>query len=237
MKMGFIVKGWKWNLDLVQPLLERLESYGVKVPKTNTGLALEIHLASLNKTVASDIDDDEFEASSTTRKMLIENHAVGLSHGKTDDDETPIEIAKGLKDHFKLQFALEGKTLAGYFKFIASAMVKNSSGSFQVPVKAAYRADGASLRLYLGYPHFNGTLIHDPSVGVETPETTTPSATTPRYQVTVGGTTISAVSAQLIAPQILSTQLVILLVVVATAIALVMLLARSRGRTVVLHSL
>jgi len=237
MKMDFIVKDWRWNLDLVQPLLERLESYGVKVPKTNTGLALGIHLASVNRTRLNDAEDDEFETSATTRQMFVENHAVGLSKGKVDDDETPIEIAKGLKDHFKLQFASDNQTLAGFFKFIASAMVTNSSGSFKVPVKAAYRAHGASLRLFIGYPYFNGTLVHDPSIGVETPETTAPSATTPSYQVTVGGTQAAALSAQLVAPQILSTQLVILLVVVATAMTLVMLLAKSRGRAVVLRSI
>jgi hypothetical protein len=237
MKMDFIVKDWKWNLDLVQPLLERLESYGIKVPLTQTGLALGIDLASINKTSPeSDIDSDELGTLATTRRMLIEDRAVRLLKNKSDDDETPIEIAKGLKEQFKLKFASDNQTLGGFFKFIASAMVKNSSGSFQVPVKAAYRAQGASLRLYLGYPHFNGTLIHDPSIGVETPETTSPSATTPSYQVTIGGTTVSAVSAQLVAPQLLSMQLVILLVVVATAITLAMLLARSRGRTVVLNS-
>jgi len=237
MKMDIIVKDWKWNLDLVQPLLDSLKSYGITVPQTQTGLALEVNLASINRTRLEPVlDGDEVQASATTRRMFIENHAVGLLRDRIDEDETPIEIAKGLKDQFKLKFASDNQTLAGFFKFIASAMVKNSSGSFQVPVKAAYRADGASLRLYLGYPHFNGTLIHDPSIGVETSETTTPSATTPSYQVTVVGTQVTAISAQLIAPQLLSTQLVILLVVVATAITLVMLLARSRGRTVVLNS-
>jgi len=237
MKMDFIVKDWKWNLDLVQPLLQRLKSYGVNVPQTQTGLALGIDLASINKTrLESGIDNVELGTLATTRRMFIENRAVSLLRNKIDEGETPIEIAKSLKDQFKLKFASDNQTLGGFFKFIASAMVKNSSGSFQVPVKAAYRAYGASLRLYLGYPYFNGTLIHDPSVGVETPETTTPSATTPSYQVTVVGTQVTAISAQLIAPQLLSMQLVILLVVVATAITLAMLLARSRGRTVVLNS-
>jgi len=235
MKMDFIVKDWKWNLDLVEPFLQGLRDYGVNVPQTKTGLALGIHLASINKTALDDgVDDEEVEACANTKRMIIENNAVGL--GKIDDDETPLEIAKGLKDYFKLKFASDNQTLAGFFKFIASAMVTNSSGSYEVPVKAAYRAHGASLRLFIGYPYFNGTLVHDPSIGVETPETTASSATTPSYRVTVGSTS-AAVTAQLIAPQILSMQLIILLVVVATAIALVLLLARSRGRAVVLRSI
>jgi len=236
-KMDFIVKNWKWNLNLVQPLLESLRNYGVKVPQTNTGLALSIHLASINATKLDDVEDDEFEVHATTPRMLIENFAVGLSKDKFDDDESPIMIAKEFKDNFKLKFASDNQTLAGFFKFIASAMVKNSSGTYQVPVKAAYGACGASLKLFISYPYFNGTLIHDPSIGVETRETTAPSATTPIYQVTVGSTMMAAPSAHLIAPQILSTQLVILLVVAATVITLALFMMRSRGRAIVLRSL
>jgi len=240
MKMDFVVKDWRWNLDLVQPLLERLKDYGIKVPQTNTSLALGIHLASLNATklkqVLDNPEDEEVEASATTRRMLIENHAVNLLKNRIDDDETPVEVAKGLKDFFKLQFASDNQTLAGFFKFVASAVIKNSSGTFKVPVKAAYRGEGASLRLFISYPYFNGTLVHDPSIGVETPETTSPPAKTPSYQVAVENTPTTTFSANLVAPQVFSTQLIILLALVATAITLTMLLARSRGRAMVLRS-
>ncbi len=239
MKMDFVVKNWRWNLDLVQPLLTSLRGYGVNVPQTKTSLALEIHLASLSRTaLESNDEDEEVNASATTSRISFENSSIELSKNKVDAEETPVIKVKTLTDNFKLKFtkAENNQTLAGFFKYIASAMVINSSGSYRVPVNAAYRRNGASLKVFISYPYFNGTLVHDPSIGVETPETTTASAKTASYQVTVGGSSTAALSAHLAAPPILSTQMIIILVIATTAIALGMLAIRRRGRAIVLRS-
>ena len=234
MKIDFIVENWRWNLDWVQPFLTMLQEDGVSVPQTQTSLALEINLATINRNRLHDLDDTTFLAFAITRQMFIENRVVNLLKNLIDDIELPLKIAKDLKAHIKLTFAADNQSFAGFFKFIASAMVTNSQGSSQVPVTASYRVHGASLKLFISYPYFKGTLFHDPSVGVDTPETTTPAAITPSYQVSVGTTTPT--SAHLIAPQILSRQVILLLVVGATLLTLAMLYARSKGRSMLLHS-
>ncbi|MEA2090534.1 MAG: hypothetical protein U9O89_07265 [Thermoproteota archaeon] len=70
-----------------------------------------------------------------------------------------------------MRFAKEDQTLAGFFKFVASAKCKDpESGDITevVPVKATYIAAGRHMRLFMCYPYFgNQTLEHDPSLGIE----------------------------------------------------------------------
>jgi hypothetical protein len=95
-------------------------------------------------------------------------------------DEKPIETTRPI---IKLGFANETTTLGGFFRFVASAKVKdypNTGDATMVPVKAAYIAAGAHVRLFIGYPYFgNGSLEHDPSIGVDVPGVDT----TPQYSV------------------------------------------------------
>lgn len=239
MKMDFIVKNWKWNLDLVQPLLNNLIAKGINVPHTSTSLALGIHLSSLNLTETQGIlnnpDDSALQKVEILRQILIGNQpSINLNNNRFDDNETPITITRNIRDFYKLSLASNNQTLGGYFKFVASALVDNSSGTFQVPVKGSYSAHGASLNLYLCYPYFNGTLIHDPSIGVDTPTT---SANVPSYQVSVGTTPTATVSATLTAPQILTTELVVILTIIASTVTAGLVYIRSKGRNILLRSL
>ena len=63
----------------------------------------------------------------------------------------------------------------GFFRFVNTATVTSPSGSTtSVPVAASFKAesdnDGGDretfMKLYLAYPNFAGTLVHDPSVGL-----------------------------------------------------------------------
>lgn len=56
----------------------------------------------------------------------------------------------------------------GYFKWVNKALVINETTDETsiVDVNASFICDGEALRLYLSYPAFNGTLVHDPTIGI-----------------------------------------------------------------------
>ncbi len=63
----------------------------------------------------------------------------------------------------------------GFFRFVNTATVTSPSGATSsVPVTASYKSefenDGTDretfMKLYLAYPNFQGTLMHDPSIGL-----------------------------------------------------------------------
>jgi hypothetical protein len=234
MKMDFIVDGWEWNLKLVAPLLKTLRDYGVNIPETNSGLALNIHISLLNQSRLQPVLDnpEEAEAASSMRAFIIENIPVKL--GAVSEDETPLKIEKKARECFKLKFADEDKTLAGFFKFVASAIVVKKNGETQqIPVTASYRASGSSVNLFISYPYFEGKLIHDPSIGVETQEAA--AQITPKYEVAVSSEATALPVAKFISFPVVSMPLMLALVVLASSITLAVILARLKGRTVVLR--
>ena len=62
----------------------------------------------------------------------------------------------------------------GFFRFVNSATVTSSSGTSPVRVTASFKTEADNdagdhetfMKLYLAYPNFAGTLVHDPSVGL-----------------------------------------------------------------------
>jgi len=158
---------------------------------------------------------------------------------RTGEDARPWDVRKKLHDHFRLRFATPNETLAGFFKFIASAKVtpKSETGELmeaeENEVVAAYIGTKSHMRLFIGYPYFNGTLEHDPSIGIEVPETTTPEATTPKYVVEVpSGSQIAPKVIERIGPQFITPELVIALVVVMSTIAIAAFVAKQKGKIV-----
>lgn len=61
-----------------------------------------------------------------------------------------------------------------FFKFVNTAFLTNKTGTFLVNVSSSYLTSGDSLRVYLSYPNFNGTIEHDPSIGVVSESYPTP---------------------------------------------------------------
>jgi len=182
MKMDFVVNKWVWNMDRVKQFVAKLQDAGfnVTLPQGESRLALWVNLASINMTKLSLAEDDPetIEGQSTATHICIENNRVNIVANKTaTEQEHPIEI---LKPVIKLGFANETKTLGGFFRFVSNATVNYHNGTTTiVPVKASYIAAGSHMRLFIGYPYFgNGTLEHDPSIGVDTPQTS-PSGTSP----------------------------------------------------------
>jgi hypothetical protein len=178
LKMDLVVKNWTWNIDLMRPLLTELAKYGVEVPIRKAGLALWINLASipLGKVdlAEADIDaaDGQIETASIAQNMYVEGTQVGVIQNKTlieTELEQPMKAQATLKERFKLRFERGNATLAGFFKFVPKALLRDDDGTEVVDVKASYIPAGHHMRLYLCYPYFgNKTLEHDPSLGLET---------------------------------------------------------------------
>ncbi len=87
----------------------------------------------------------------------------------------------------------------GFFHFVNTATVTNSTGSHAIPVYASYKAekDGVNtfLKLYLVYPSFasGSTLVHDPSIGLQ--------GGLPTLYIIAGGAGIAALAAVLVIRQ------------------------------------
>jgi hypothetical protein len=85
----------------------------------------------------------------------------------------------------------------GFFHFVNTATITNSTGTYSVPVLASYKAesdriDGITntfLKLYLVYPYFasGSTLVHDPSFGLQ--------SGLPTLYIIAGGVGIGALAA------------------------------------------
>ena len=189
MKQDIVISNWKWNLDTLKPLLEQLKEHNVTIPEGRTGLALAIDLASINVTRITPEQAETAEDISTTSSMEVEDNTVSVVQNRTMYDETPILAQKRLYEQYRIRFikTQNDTTLAGFFDFVSAAKVTYPDGSVQViNVTASYAEAGSHLRLFLGYPYFgNGTLEHDPSFGLDVPETTAPEATIPLYRVDV----------------------------------------------------
>jgi hypothetical protein len=185
MKMDFVVNEWVWNIDTIKQLMLQLREAGfdIRIPEGKSRLALWVNLASINitKLALAEDEPEEIEEHSTASHMEIEDMHEDIRENKTEtEEEKPVEI---LRPIIKLGFANETTTLGGFFRFVSSAKITNypKEGDVNiVPVKASYISGGAHMRLFIGYPYFgNGTLEHDPSIGVDVPGVDT----APKYSV------------------------------------------------------
>jgi hypothetical protein len=245
MKMDFVVNKWVWNMDTVKQLAANLqnERFNVTIPQGESRLALWVNLASINKTKLSlaENEPETIESQSTATHISIEDNRVKILANKTaTEQEQPIVIQKPV---IKLGFANETKTLGGFFRFVSSAKVTNGTSVEMVPVKASYIAAGSHMRLFIGYSYFgNGTLEHDPSIGVDTPQTQTgPSGTSPSEtgpstppQVTVQtptGMDDTPVVIGGIAIPLFTPELMIVLVVIVSFIAVTLYMTKWKSKT------
>ena len=175
LKMDLIVKNWTWNLDLIRPLLDDLAENGINVPVNKTGLALWMNLASIpiEKIDLAEQDaetqDGLIETQSMTQNMYVEGSQVGVAQNRTQTDlEQQMGTQATLRERYKLRFAAPSTTLAGFFKYVPKALIRDGDTTTVVDVRASYIPAGNHMRLFLAYPYFgNKTLEHDPSLGLE----------------------------------------------------------------------
>jgi hypothetical protein len=211
LKMDLVVKHWDWNIDKLKPLLQALRNEGIDVPQGETGLALWINLASINMINLAENDavtaeDTSFtEEASTATNIYVEGKSVSIVQNKTGvEDEQPLQ--NRARERFKFRFERGNATFAGFFKFVPTALIRDSMNNTvieTVDVTASYISAGGHMRVFLGYPYFgNNTLEHDPSLGVES------------------------------FPQLITPILIIVLVCVTAVIVAAILVVRRRGKIV-----
>lgn len=234
MKMDLVINKWVWNFDTIKQVLQQLQTAGfnISIPEGKSRLALWVNLASINMTklASAENEPDEIEEHSTASHMEIDDVHEDIGENKTSiNPETPIETPKPM---IKLNFANQTSKLGGFFRFVSSAKVTDypSKGDVNMaPVKAAYIAAGASLRLFIGYPYFgNGTLEHDPSIGIDIAD----FDTSPKYSVQApSGSQIVPVVLGNYVPSLFTLQLMIALIVVISATAVLLYAVKWRRKT------
>ena len=235
MKMDLVVNKWEWNIDTLRELIQQLqqEGFDITIPEGKSRLALWVNLASINMTKVqlAKENPEEIEQYSTATHMRIQsNLPEDITANETQtQQEKPIEIPRPI---VRIGFASETKDLGGFFRFVSSAKISDYPFLGEVnmvPVKAAYIAGGSHMRLFLGYPYFgNGTLEHDPSIGVDEASVDT----TPKYTVTApSGSETSPTVVGAYIPPLFNTQLMIALIAVVSVVAFVLYAAKWKRKT------
>jgi hypothetical protein len=235
MKMDLVVNKWEWNIDTLKELIQQLreEGFDITIPEGKSRLALWVNLASINMTklpLAEERPEEIEQYSATTHMRIQEGMPEDVTVNQTQTQaERPIEIPRPI---VRIGFANETKDLGGFFRFVSSAKVTDypETGDVNmVPVKAAYIAAGAHMRLFLGYPYFgNGTLEHDPSIGVDAANVDT----TPKYTVqTPSGSAVTPTVIGAYIPPLFSPPLMLALIAVISATAIVLYTIKWRRKT------
>lgn len=206
MKIDLVVNGWDWNFD--PKTVSLLNTTSITI---SPALALWVDASSfyVNGSVSSlfnDLDDVKMQAANGNFVFSTDDANATLNLQRQDQDANSfnfhLKVAqKNIAGRImkfpapaKLRLTDEG-TLGGFFKFVPTAIVVGDTGAGStVNVTAAYLSAGNHVKVYICYPYFNGTLIHDPSLGIEQP---TGEAA---YIVTLGSAGISSVQAVPSAP-------------------------------------
>ena len=174
LKMDLVIRHWEWNVDKINDLIDQLAGYDIIIPKRRASLALWVNLASINitKLELAKSSPENIETMSNAQNMIVEGTAESVVENKTlTQDEQPLNIQKRINENYRVHLAKTDGTIAGFFKFVASALhIDPVSGNVTKvsPVRAAYISAGHHMRLFIGYEYFgNQTLEHDPSLGLE----------------------------------------------------------------------
>ena len=126
---------------------------------TTNMLALQVNMHSSTEhfdNQGQDIDASHDEGAQTTEHQLHQ----------TSDVEQEFKFSSGL---------ITTSSTIGDFRFVNTATVTSPSGTnSSVPVAASFKSEAENdagdretfMKLYLAYPNFQGTLVHDPSIGL-----------------------------------------------------------------------
>jgi hypothetical protein len=188
LKMDLVIQNWEWNIDKLNNLFEVLQSeFDISVPKLRAGLALWVDLASIEiediqiaeqdanmtlPTIPESVTTapiEPVEGNSSLSDIIAEGQKIQVQN-KIVNETTPLNVRTRLHERFRLRFANESKTLAGFFDFVNTAILIDTATQEKtvVNVTAAYMPAGNHMKLFIGYPYFgNNILEHDPSIGVE----------------------------------------------------------------------
>ncbi len=145
-------------------------------------LALQVNMHSSTEhfdNQGQDVDTSHDEGPQTTEHQIHQ----------TSDVEQEIKFSSGL---------ISTSSTIGDFRFVNRATVTYNGQSQSVPVTASFKSetenDGGDketfMKLYLAYPNYQGTLVHDPSVGL--------SSSLPTLYLIAGGAAVAGLVAVLV---------------------------------------
>jgi hypothetical protein len=118
--------------------------------------------------------------SSSEHYDLGENSGTQTVDGTNDEGvqtaEHDFHETSGVEQETRLNTGtVTTSSTIGFFRFVDTATVTSPSGTTSsVPVTASYKSEADNdagdravfMKLYLAYPNFQGTLVHDPSIGL-----------------------------------------------------------------------
>lgn len=197
LKSDIIIKHWEWNFyeavkhkpdnKTIEPLIINILSM------FKPTLVLKAHFTSplMPSDPYKDFNillkqggEDEVEIGDEE----VETHGEhGLKLGVNMENDTKIEEHEINRVRMPgLVIKTSGGLVGGFFRFVPNATVTYPNGTKEiVPVKGYFILHGKHVTTFLVYQYFNnGTLEHDPSIGITAPEV---SQETPVYQVSATG--------------------------------------------------
>jgi len=204
LKSDIIIKHWDWNLyeaikhkpdnKTIEPLILNILSM------FKPTLVLKAHFTAplMPSDPYKDFNillqqggEDEVEIGNEE----VETHGEhGLKLGINMENDTKIEEHEINRVKMPgLVIKTSGGLVGGFFRFVPNATVTYPNGTKEiVPVKGYFILHGKHVTTFLVYQYFdNGTLEHDPSIGITAPEV---SQETPIYQVSATGGQITVKS-------------------------------------------
>jgi hypothetical protein len=208
MKMDLIINNWTWNFS--PKTVQLLNSTDIGI---TPALALQIDASVYNvsSVIASSLLGNDISniTAPVAQPNVIYNQdgattSISLTGQNPDANQlkcTTSAVSENIAGK-RLDIVSPAKltlnsesTLEGFLKFVPFAIVNNSGTYSTVNVGASYLENGNHLRLYITYPYFNGTLTHDPSIGVQSSNSA--NNQNPAYIITQGlvGTTVQQLPA------------------------------------------
>ena len=166
LKIDIVIKHWEWNIDKLEPIIDKLRELGFDIPKGKAGLALWVNLASINMTgldvagndVESVEDVDLTESASTAENMYVEGDKVSVIQNNSEiSDEIPLQ--NRWREHFRIRFEKGNAAFAGFFRFVPQAIITDGVTYNTTDVTAAYISAGRHMRLFIGYPYFGSNTL------------------------------------------------------------------------------
>ena len=176
LKSDIIISNWKWNYDTFRDTLGEL-SYDLPEIEPKLVLSAKFNIRSSDENRLADILNEErgniiSDQGNINVKVRVGDRTFVV--GKVEEEDDIITI-NGLP---KLEMLTEKGTIVSFFSFTPTATIVYQSDTKSVDVKGVYWAT-RSLKAFLIYPYFGkGTLLHDPSIGITSPEL---EGETPKY--------------------------------------------------------
>jgi hypothetical protein len=177
MKMDLIINDWAWNFE--PQSLELPDSQSITI---SPALALWVDASCFNAS------GERVEKFFTDLELIGDDSTASSASFKSGDSKLEIQLGGGENDAKPIKFkptvkevkiagksfgmasaatiTFDNETLGGFFEFVPYAIQTGLATSEIVPVSASYFARGNHIRIYIQYPYFTGSLVHDPSIGV-----------------------------------------------------------------------